>query len=385
MTSPANGQDWQQVRARFPVLEHKTYLNSCSYGALAHEVEASLQRYLLARNENGAEWDYWLERNEAVRTSVARLIGVSADEVAVTASVSAGIDSVASALDFSGARNKVVITDFEFPTNAQIWYAQEARGARVIRIRAEDGRIPLEKFERAIDEETLIVATAHVCFRNGARQDIPAIARMARSKGALMLADAYQSLGTIRFDAGEAGVDILVGGMLKYLLGTAGIAFMYVRKELIASLVPTVTGWFAQQDITAMDITRYAPALSARRFEAGTPPVPNTYMAEAGLAILHEIGLDAIEARIRVLTRAIRDAALEANYRLSTPADPEQHAAMMTLDATDDHRLVAELANEDIVVSCRDGRLRIAPHFYNDLADIERLFQALHQHRRLLA
>jgi selenocysteine lyase/cysteine desulfurase len=384
MTSPANGQDWQQIRARFPVLERKTYLNSCSYGALASEVEASLQKYLRARNENGAEWDYWLERNEAVRSSVARLLGVDAGEVAITASVSAGIDSLASALDFSGDRNKVVITDFEFPTNAQIWYAQEQRGAEVVRIAAEDGRIPLEKFAQAIDDRTLIVATAHVCFRNGARQDVAAISQIARNQGALMMVDGYQSLGTLRFDAKEAGADILVGGMLKYLLGTAGIGFMYVREELIPSLVPSLTGWFAQQNIWAMDISRYAPADSARRFEAGTPPVPNTYMAEAGLGILHEIGLEAIEARIQYLTDAIKTAAREARYHLATPPDRREHAAMITLDAADDTRLVSELANENIVVSCRDGRLRIAPHFYNDTADVEHLFRALHKHRGLL-
>ncbi len=385
MINPANGQSWQEIRDRFPVFQHKTYLNSCSYGALAYEVEASLQAYLQARSDRGADWDYWVERNEAVRASVAKLLGVSPNEVAVTASVSAGIDSVASALNFDGPRNKVIITDFEFPTNAQIWYAQEARGARVVRIAAEDDRIPLEKFTQEIDEQTLIVATAQVCFRNGARQDIPAIAEIARRKGALTLVDGYQALGTLQFNAKQAAVDFLVGGNLKYLLGTAGIAFMYVREELIESLVPSVTGWFAQQDITAMDITRYTPALSARRFEAGTPPVPNTYMAEAGLAILHEIGLPAIESRIGELTGAVKDAARAAGYTTASPMDPAQHAAMLTLRALDDNRLVAALADDNIVVSCRDGNLRISPHFYNNFDDIEHLFRALHKNRDLLA
>jgi len=309
MTNPKNGQTWEQLRSRFPVLQKKTYLNSCSYAALAIEVEASLQRYLDARNDRGADWDYWVGRNEAVRSSVARLIGAQPNEVAVTASVSAGINSLASALRFDGPRNKVVITDFEFPTNAQIWYAQELRGARVVRIAAENDKIPLEKFEEAIDEETLIVATAQVAFRHGAKQDIPAIAEIARRKGALMMVDTYQALGTMQFDVKKAGVDFAVGGMLKYLLGTAGIAFFYARQELIEALTPSVTGWFAQENIHAMDITRYSPATTARRFEAGTPPVPNTYMAEAGLAIMHEIGLQAIEHRIGEITAAIKGAA----------------------------------------------------------------------------
>jgi selenocysteine lyase/cysteine desulfurase len=377
--------DWNQLRSRFPVFQKKNYLNSCAYGALAIEVEASMQRYLDARNDEGADWDNWVGRNEAVRSSVARLIGAQSDEVAVTASVSAGINSLASALNFDGPRNKVVITDFEFPTNAQIWYAQELRGARVVRIAEEDGKIPLEKFEEAIDEETLIVATAQVAFRHGAKQDIPAIAEIARRKGALMLVDGYQAFGTMPFDVNKAGVDFAVGGMLKYLLGTAGIAFFYARRELIETLAPTVTGWFAQEDITAMDITRYSPSTTARRFEAGTPPVPNTYMAEAGLAILHEVGLEAIELRIGELTTAIKDAAAEAGYRLASPVNPSDHGAMITLRSSDDNRLVASLGEDNIVVSCRDGNLRISPHFYNNQTDIEHLFRALHKHRDLLA
>ena len=384
MTSPKNGQTWEQLRSRFPVLQKKTYLNSCSYAALAIEVEASLQRYLDARNDRGADWDYWVGRNEAVRSSVARLIGAQPDEVAVTASVSAGINSLASALRFDGPRNKVVITDFEFPTNAQIWYAQELRGARVVRIAAENDKIPLEKFEEAIDEETLIVATAQVAFRHGAKQDIPAIAEIAKRKGALMMVDTYQALGTMQFDVKKAGVDFAVGGMLKYLLGTAGIAFFYARQELIKALTPCVTGWFAQENIHAMDITRYSPATTARRFEAGTPPVPNTYMAEAGLAIMHEIGLQAIEHRIGEITAALKDGATAAGYHLASPLNPAHHGAMITLRSSDPNRLVASLAEDNIVVSCRDSNLRIAPHFYNNQADIDHLFRALHKRRELL-
>ncbi len=384
MTNPKNGQSWEQLRSRFPVFQKQTYLNSCSYAALAIEVEASLQRYLEARNNRGADWDYWVERNEAVRSSMARLLGAQSNEVAITASVSAGINSLASALNFDGPRNKVVITDFEFPTNAEIWYAQELRGARVVRIAAEDDKIPLEKFAEAIDEETLIVATAQVAFRHGAKQDIPAIAGIAKSKGALMMVDAYQALGTMQFDVKKAGVDVVVGGMLKYLLGTAGIGFLYARQEIVQSLTPTATGWFAQEDIMAMDITRYAPSTTARRFEAGTPAVPNTYMAEAGLAIMHEIGLEAIEHRIGELTAFIKNAAIEAGYHLASPVNPAQHGAMITLRSNDDNRLVASLAEDNIVVSCRNGNLRISPHFYNNEADLEHLFRALHKRRELL-
>jgi selenocysteine lyase/cysteine desulfurase len=376
--------DWNAYRTRFPVLEQKTYLNSCSYGALAIDVMEAFQRYLDDRLEKGTDWNYWVERNECVRSAVADFLGAKPDEIAVTTSASAGINSVASSLDFDQPRNKVVISDFEFPTNAQIWYAQERRGARVVRVPETDGYIPVENFEAAIDEETLIVAITQVCYRNGARLDIPAIAEIARNKGALLLVDGYQGLGTFDFDVNRTGADFVVGGMLKYLLGTAGIGFLYVRDALIEKLVPTTTGWFAQADIFAMDATRYDPSPTARRFETGTPPVPNCYAAEAGLKILSEVGMPTIASRIMELTGTIISESRKAGYTLAVPESAERHGALITLRTHDENALVAALENQGIVTSSRFGNLRISPHFYNNEDDIEVLFRALRPLKHLL-
>ena len=380
----AASTDWAAVRARFPVLEKKTYLNSCAYGALSTDVIASLQAYIGDRLEKGTDWDYWVARNDSVRTAVAAFLGATTDEIAVTASASAGINSIASALPFDQGRNKVVISDYEFPTNAQIWYAQERRGARVVRVPEKDGYIPIKLFEEAVDENTLIVAVTQVCFRNGARLDIPAIVEIAREKGALVLIDGYQGLGTINFDVKTARPDFVVGGMVKYLLGTAGIGFLYVRHALIESLIPTVTGWFAQADIFAMDSTQYAPSSSARRFEMGTPPVPNCYAAEAGLGILAEIGLPAIEQRIGELTAATIAEAKLAGYELAVPDNPDRRGAMVTLRTHDEQKLIGELDLQGIVTSGRSGNLRVAPHFYNNQDDIDSLFRALRKHKHLM-
>lgn len=380
----ATEPNWKAIRERFPVLAKKTYLNSCSYGALGTDVIAAFHSYIDDRLEKGTDWNYWVARNDSTRAAVARLLGADADEVAVTTSASAGINSVASALTFDGSRNKVVISDFEFPTNAQIWYAQERRGAVVVRVPEENGYIPLEHFEAAIDEETRIVAVAQVCFRNGARLDIPGIIEIARRNGALVLVDGYQSFGTFDFSVREARPDFAVGGMVKYLLGTAGIGFLYARRDVIEQLVPTVTGWFAQADIFAMDTTRYDPAPNARRFEMGTPPVINCYAAEAGLKVLEEIGLPLIESRVSDLTAAIVAEARSAGYTLAVPELPERRGALITLRSHDEHALVAALEQHDVVTSSRSGNLRISPHFYNDHEDVHELFRTLRRYRHLL-
>jgi selenocysteine lyase/cysteine desulfurase len=364
--------NFQALRKEFPVLERKTYLNSGSYCALANDVKAAFEAYIEERSLVGANWELWVTKNESVRALTATLLHAAPDEIAVTASVSAGLNALASALHFSGPRDKVVISDFEFPTNAQIWHAQEPRGARIVHVpRAADGYIPLENFAKAIDEQTQLVAITHVCYRNGAKLDIPGIVRLARAKGAKVLLDCYQSVGSIDIDVKALDVDFAAGGMLKYLLGTAGIGFLYVRDSFIQSLVPTSTGWFAQADIGAMDITANRPAPNARRFEAGTPAVVNCYAAEAGLKFLLAVGTPAIEKRNYALTRRCMQRLEEIGWPSITPAQNERRGATVAVPSRDSGRLSAQLLKRDVVTSPRDGNVRASFHFYNDQDDVE--------------
>jgi len=276
----------------------------------------------------------------------------------------------------------VVLSDFEFPTNAQIWHAQEPRGAQVVHVpRAPDGYIPLENFEKLIDEQTLLVAVTQVCFRNGARLDIAGIARLAHSRGARILLDCYQAVGALTVDVKQLDVDFAVGGMLKYLLGTAGLGFLYVRGEMIPQLLPTNSGWFAQQDITAMDITANRPSTTARRFEAGTPAVVNCYAVEAGLKIILEVGTDAIEARVRELTHRCMDRLEEIGWPSITPRAESRHGPMICVRARQVAQLFGKLMEQDIVTSFRDDNLRASFHFYNSQDDVESLIAALASHR----
>ncbi len=366
------------LRREFPVLGRKTYLNSGSYGALANEVKAAVEQYLEDRLRDGAEWDLWVAKNESVRSLTAALIGASPDEIAITASVSAGLNSLASALDFSGPRNKVVISDFEFPTVAQIWHAQEGRGARVVHVpRAADGYIPASAFASAIDETTQLVAITHVCFRNGAKLDVSGVIELARARGARVLLDCYQSVGSARIDVKALDVDFAAGGMCKYLLGSAGIGFLYVRDALVPSLVPANSGWFAQETIGSMDITANRPALGARRFEAGTPAVVNCYAAEAGLKLLLRVDIEAVEARIGELTAACMRRLREIDWESVTPSDERRRGATVAVPAREADRLVHELKRRGIVTSCRDDNVRAAFHFYNDHSDVEAFCAAM--------
>lgn len=372
------------LRERFPIFQKKRYLNSCSQGALSLDVQQAYQQYLCDWDEYGSPWERWVEFNEAARHAFAGLVNAGADEVAVTTSVSQGVSALASALDFSGERNKIVVSDFEFPTVGQIWHAQEQRGARVVHVPAAGNSVPVERFADAIDERTRLVAITHVCYRNGALLDVPAIVELAHRKGALVLLDAYQTLGTLPLDVKKLKVDFLVGGVLKYLLASSGLAYLYVRRALVEQLEPTVTGWFAQANIFAMDHTTHAPAPSARRFEAGSPPVPNLYAALAGIKLVQAVGLARIQQEVRALTGAIKEGVMRRGFNLVSPVDPDRHGALITVRSHKVDLLVKWLAADGIIVSSRDQNLRISPHFYNNEDDINCLLDALTKHKALL-
>ena len=377
--------DVQRLRAEFPTLQHKAYINSGSYGLLAIEVQQAFERYLADRLECGADWGKWVQLYEDVRQRVALLLGASTDEIAVTASASAGLNALASALSFTDGRDKIVVSDFEFPTSGQIWHAQERAGARVEHVPENaQGYIPLEAFERAIDERTRLVAISHVCYRNGARLDVAEITRMARRKGALVLLDCFQSVGVMQVDVKALDVDFAVGGMLKYLLGTAGIGFLYVREGCIPQLTPKASGWFAQADVDAMDVSRNVPSPTARRFQAGTPPVPNCYAALAGLDIILQLGSTAIETYVRELTGRCMDRLLEAGGRLATPREDSRRGPTVAICSSNDVELTARLAERNVITSCRDGNLRAMFHAYNDESDVDALVEGLLANRALV-
>lgn len=374
----------EEFRSSFPIFEHRVYLNSCSQGALSHQVRAAYETFLDGWEREGAQWGAWVERNELVRSAWADLVNAPVDAVAVTTSVSAGLSAFVSSLDFSGERNRIVITDYEFPTAGQIAFAQEARGAQIVIVPAHDATVSLEDIEQAVDERTALVIMTHVCYRNGSRLDPKAVARIAHANGALIAVDSYQAIGSVPIDVVDLDVDVLVCGALKYLLGSAGLGFAYVRPALITNRLPTATGWFADSDIFAMDHRRYSPSPTARRFESGTPPVPNLFAGLAGIDLVRSVGVPAVEAHVQDLVDRFRCGLDELGATIVTPAARDRRGAMLAVASTDENALVATLDAMGIGASCRDGNLRLSMHLYNSTADIDSCLRALHHHRDLL-
>src|SRR6185295_17941924 len=341
----------------------------CSQGALSHRVREAVEGWLAGWDVNGAEWDFWVERSEAFRSGVAGLLHARPDDVAVTTSVSQGVSALVSALPLERGRNRIVISEYEFPTIGQIAHAQELRGA--------DGSIGPERFAEAIDERTALVCCTTLSYRSGHRHDVTAIAEAAHEAGALVLADSYQACGAIELDVHSLGADAVTGGTVKYLLGTSGLGFMWVRPEVRKRLVPLQTGWFADEDIFAMSIADYSPHASARRFDAGTPPVPSLYAGVAGISLVEEAGVPAIEAHVAGLVDRLLDGLDALGATVVTPRDPRRRGPLVCIRARDVGELVEALVADRIVVSSREDKLRVALHLYNVDEDVDTLLAAL--------
>jgi selenocysteine lyase/cysteine desulfurase len=374
------------IRDRFPLLEHAVYTNSCSQGALSDEVRAAYAQYLTDWDEKGAPWELWVEQAEGARSRFARLLNATPDEIAVTTSVSAGVSSLLSGLHQPRGRDKIVISDFEFPTIGQITHAQELLGRKVEHVAATaDATIPLERLVEAIDDETGLVAITYVCFRNGSKTDVKEVIRRAHEVGALVLVDAFQAVGAIPIDVRNLNADFVAGGVLKYLLGSAGLAFLYCRADLLPQITPTVTGWFADEDIFEMDISDYSPSPTARKFESGTPSIPNIYAGIAGMDLMHEIGIEATERHVAGLTGQLVDGLDRIGATMVTPRDPNQRGPMIAVATNDERAMVAALHGDGILTSPRDGNVRLSFHCYNSEEDVERVISGLAAHSDLLA
>jgi selenocysteine lyase/cysteine desulfurase len=367
----------EQFRARFPIFAHTVYVNSCSQGALSLDVRAALDAFTVSWDTHGSPWERWVGEVERLRAAFAVSIGAAADEIAVMPSASVAIAAIATALGFDANRRRVLLSEFEFPTMAHVWLAQQRRGAVVDWVPADGEALPIEHFERRIDGRTLIVPATHVCFRNGYRLDVVALASLCKERGAYLMLDDYQRTGTAPLDVHALGVDFLVTGALKYLLGPAGIAFLYVRRELIERLEPLSTGWFGRVSPFAFSLDPLDWAASARRFETGTPPVPSVYAAAAGLDLLHALGPAAIGAQISRLTARMVDGARSRGFAVVTPDNPERRGALVVVRCTDATALVQRIEARGIVASARGTGLRVSFHAYNNDADVDAVLAAL--------
>ena len=358
-----------RYRPEFPILETTTYLISNSLGAMPRGVEDSLRHYTEMWNTRGVrawEEEWWMLAAQ-VGDDIGAIFNAPPGSVACLQNVTTCQATVASCFDFTGRRNKVVYTDLNFPSVMYFWEAQRRRGARVVMVPNDDTvHVNTERLLDAIDEETLLVPFSHVIFRSAFIQDVEAIVEKAHRVGAYVLLDSFQATGTIPFDVQKLNVDFCTGGVLKWLCGGPGTGYLYVRPDLMEKLEPTFTGWFGHENPFDFEVgaTRYTHGVY--RFTQGTSNIPALKVAQPGLKIIREIGVENIRKKSKCQTALLVDQASQRGWTVNTPRDPERRAGTVSIDMPNAQQVCTELLKRDILVDYRPkAGVRFSPHFYN--------------------
>ncbi len=377
--------DLLHYRRQFPILDETTYLISNSLGAMPRAVYDSMRDYADAWAHRGVRaWEerWWMLAAE-VGDQIGALMNAPPGSVSVHQNVTMCQAIVASCFDFSGRRNKVVFSDLNFPSIMYFWNAQRARGARVEMVPTDGIHVPLDRMLAAIDEQTLLVPVSHVIFRSAYINDARAIIERAHQVGALVVLDTFQSLGTVPVDAQALNADFVCGGVLKWLCGGPGVAYLYVRPELAAKLEPKLTGWIAHEQPFAFEIGEQKYAAGQYRFMNGTPNIPALYAAQPGLRIVSEIGVGKIREKSQRQTAQLIALAEARGWRVNTPRDPERRGGTVSIDMPFAQEVCAELIKRNILVDYRpNAGVRMSPHFYNR---DEELGTALHAVEEILS
>ena len=358
-------------RDEFPILGRKTYLNSCSLGALSKRSMENMARFMEMWNEWGAHawYEIWLGEIANVRQKFATIIGAQVHEVAIAPNVSTALSSIASALDYS-KRNKVLLADMDFPTLAYQWLVKERFGVESVFVESPDRvQVPPELFETKIDEKTALIATSRVFFTSGYIQDIRSVADIAHKHGAYLLVDDYQGTGQIPLNVVAQDIDILVTGTLKWLLGGPGLALVYIREGLIPLLQPSITGWFGHAEQFQFKTREFTFRPDAARIELGTPAMAPIYTANGGLDIVKEISVERICERTRYLTNDLIARAREHGWTVRAPNEPERRSSIVMLELERPEEIVKGLVARNIITDHRPGLLRISPYFYNTIEE----------------
>jgi len=359
-------------RAEFPSLETSVHLISHSLGAMPRRTRDRLNEYAdVWTTRSIRAWEEgWWEMPITVGNLVGQIIGAGPGEVTMHPNVSICQSIVASCIDFSGKRNKIVSEGLNFPSN---FYVHHQTGARVVSVPSEDGiTIPQDKLLAAIDEETALVSVSHVIFKSAFVQDLAAIVRRAHQMGALVMADLYQSAGTLPIDVRGLDVDFATGGSVKWLCGGPGAGYLYVRRDLWPKLEPKVTGWMAHKRPFEFESGQIDYADDAFRFLTGTPAIPALYAARSGYEIINQVGVPAIREKSLRQTQRLMELAEDAGFRVNTPRNPLHRGGTVTVDVPDGKTVTKELLRRDILIDYRPGAgIRIAPHFYTNDEEIE--------------
>jgi len=376
--------NFESYRDEFPVVAEKAYLMRAPLGPISRRAERYLQEYVQSWATKGAPDPVWTEdifpRMASVKRTFGALVGADTDELAITVNVSLALSAIFSCIDFS-ERTKVVLSELDFPTDGHVALAFRRRGAEPVFLKSPDGlTIPVEAYADAIDERTAAVIINRVLYRTSSLLDAKEVCRLAREAGAFSIVDDFHGTGIIPVDVHDMGCDFYTTGVLKWMCGGPGLAFLYARRDLLQTLEPLVTGWFATREPFSFDLQHLDYHDTARRFEHGTPAAPVAFIAQGGLDIITEVGPANTRERQQDLIDYVIARADQAELPVRSPRDRNARGGMVNIGVgTEAEKVCHALYERDVCTDFRGDGIRVSPHFFNNEQDVDRLFDALRE------
>jgi len=354
-------------RAKFPILERKVYLINNSLGAMPASVNDSLREYTdLWATEGVVAWDTWLPEVANTAAILEDIIHAPRGSMTMTQNVTNGLQAILSCLEYEAPRNQIVHCAGEFPTVEYLLDGQRRLGAEIVRVGEDPLEFPADELLDAISSKTLLVVLSHVLFRTAELVDVRPFVEKAHAHGALVVLDAYQSMGSVPFDVTELDVDFLVGGSVKWLCGGPGAGYLYAHPNLVDRLEPRFAGWFSHARPFGFEAPPIEYAEGVGRFVGGTPNMPAYYQAREGYKIIREVGVGNLREKARHQSQLIMDGALERGYTVNSPREFERRGNHVTVDVPGAQAVKEKLIRRGFVIDYRPGAgIRIAPHFYN--------------------
>jgi len=350
-------------------------------GAMPRRASAYLQQFADEWSTRGVRaWsEGWWEIGRTTGDLLAPILGVAKGTISMHQNVTVAQSIVASCFRYGGPRRKVVLTDLEFPSNMYLFEGFRRYGAEIAYVPSDEGiRNNTERLLDAIDERTVLVPLSLVLFKSSCLQNARAVIEKAHRVGAHVILDVYQAAGTVPLDLESLRADFAVGGSVKWLCGGPGAGYLYVRPDLARELEPGIVGWAAHATPFQFETGAIRYADAPERFQSGTPNVPSLYSARAGYEIVGQIGVDAIRRKSLTLTRRLIELALQAGYRVNTPLDDAERGGAVIVDVPNGQAVADELIGREVIVDYRPGAgIRMAPHFYNTMEEIEHAMQVL--------
>jgi kynureninase len=373
--------DLERWRDEFPILSRTVYMINNSLGAMPRQTARNLAEYAEVWATRGVRaWeDRWWEMAAEVGNRIARVIGASPGSVSMHENVTTAQMVALSCLRPTATRRKIVCSAMDFPSMIYLYRAQQAAGFELVVVSPEpDFSMRTERMLEAIDESTSIVAFSHVLFRTSYITDATLIARRAREVGATVILDTYQSAGIVPVDVTAAGVDFAVGGCLKWLCGGPGTAFLYTRPDRLTTARPSFTGWLSRRNPFAFDIDDDVLREDGMHMMNGTPAIPAYYAALAGLDIINEVGVDRIRAKSTVMTTRLLSLADHYGFSSAAARDPERLAGTVAIGVPDAPLVARTLKAREFIVDYRPPvGIRISPHFYNTMDEVDAIMSEI--------